>query len=269
MNIDAVVEELRIRGYEVEVRKIIKNSVELIGIEFNDPDSNVRPVIYYSSLEGSVSEMADQAIAQYEKARLETFDVDSIINEEFFRKHLTVALQRQSEENLVKKAYMDEMEQYMILAFGMMSIKITSQHLEYVQMTEEDAWKCAMANCINSTEIELYNDFLAELMESAGIPEELKEVIELPEESPVAIIRSNGGMKGASGVLNTSLIRDYAIKRGTNRIAWIPSSIHEGLLIPMSEEDDIEIYSQMVRETNESCVDPTEQLADKAYVIEV
>ena len=48
----------------------------------------------------------------------------------------------------------------------------------------------------------------------------------------------------------------------------MPSSIHE-VIIKAYRDDDIEIYSKMVREVNRVVVAEEEQLADRAYMIEI
>ena len=47
----------------------------------------------------------------------------------------------------------------------------------------------------------------------------------------------------------------------------IPSSIHEAILVPHTCESDLEMYASMVREVNETTVDPLERLVDRAYLL--
>ena len=49
----------------------------------------------------------------------------------------------------------------------------------------------------------------------------------------------------------------------------LPSSIHECLIMPYDENCDMDKLTNMVDEINLDHVDESEQLADKAYIIEV
>ncbi|MCR5675944.1 MAG: DUF5688 family protein [Lachnospiraceae bacterium] len=46
----------------------------------------------------------------------------------------------------------------------------------------------------------------------------------------------------------------------------LPSSVHEVLCLPCDNEEDAVRFSSMVREINESCVDPCERLSDHVYL---
>ena len=53
----------------------------------------------------------------------------------------------------------------------------------------------------------------------------------------------------------------------TNKIVVLPSSVHEMLLVPYTEEIDLDTFSDMVGQVNSSEVDPTERLVDRAFII--
>ena len=56
-------------------------------------------------------------------------------------------------------------------------------------------------------------------------------------------------------------------KHNTDKVVVLPSSVHEMLLVPYTEEIDIDTFSEMVEEVNTAEVDPTERLTDRAYII--
>jgi len=51
------------------------------------------------------------------------------------------------------------------------------------------------------------------------------------------------------------------------KIVVLPSSVHEMLLVPYTEEMSLEDFSAMVSEVNNTEVRPEERLTDRAYII--
>lgn len=92
---------------------------------------------------------------------------------------------------------------------------------------------------------------------------------DLEETAPLFIISNKSKIRGASAILNRKALAEFGKKYNTNKIVAIPSSIHEMLLVPYTEECDIDIFSKMVKEVNNTAVDPTEQLADRAFIIQL
>ena len=77
--------------------------------------------------------------------------------------------------------------------------------------------------------------------------------------------------RGASAVLNREAVKVFAEIENVKRIIVIPSSIHEMILIPCYENEDVEEElkrcSEIVELVNEEKVDPTERLTNRAYLI--
>lgn len=266
MNIfyETVLEEITRRGYEVVLREVTKNNVKHIGIQFTDKKSNMQPVVYIDHMEGDCADIAEKAITLFEKARVESLNVTEFMNYDFFKEHLSIALQRKSEEDIEKKPFLEDMEQYLILIWDGKTMRITSESLKYVGMNSEEAWQFAQKNLNNSTRIISMIEALAEI---AGNLEDMEML--LPD-NPMDIIQANNGHKGASGILNTELLREYAEKKGVNKLAFIPSSIHEGIIIPYNENGlSIEEIGEFVKLVNAEEVEPEDQLSDRAYIIEV
>ena len=71
-------------------------------------------------------------------------------------------------------------------------------------------------------------------------------------------------------MLNKKVMKAFANLVNTKKIMILPSSIHEMILIPCHHcEYDIESCSEIVKLVNENEVELTEQLTDRAYIIEV
>lgn len=86
---------------------------------------------------------------------------------------------------------------------------------------------------------------------------------------PVYILTNKGKYRGASAFLNKKALREICNKNNTTKLVAIPSSIHEFLIQPYDESLGISIdeFSKMVMEVNTLTVDPVDQLASRAFII--
>ena len=87
--------------------------------------------------------------------------------------------------------------------------------------------------------------------------------------TPLYVISNECKMKGASAILNKEALAQFARSHNTEDIIIIPSSIHEMLLVPYTEDMDLDYFSAMVREVNNTEVRPEERLTDRAYIVTV
>ena len=61
---------------------------------------------------------------------------------------------------------------------------------------------------------------------------------------------------------------DCWLKSARNtQIAILPSSIHEAILLELTEEISIDYLNDMVREVNATQVEPTDRLIDHAIIV--
>ena len=110
-------------------------------------------------------------------------------------------------------------------------------------LIEEELWRIAYQNTIDDTNIVSYMG--------------------------MAVITNKNKFLGASCVLNTDALKECMSAYGTNKIALIPSSIHEFILFPYDDEVDLAAFSCMVKEINRdaSIVKPYDCLADRIYTL--
>lgn len=263
---EEVLKAVKEAGYNATLKETVKNGVKLSGLNIMDPESNMAPVIYLDYLNGNAEEMAQKALEIYEDNRHIAIDVNEFMNREFFEEHITIALQRKSDEDLVKKTYLEDMEQYLVVMWDENCIKLRKQTLDYVGLEEDEAWKNAQKNLDESTKtFSLYANETIDFGIDFDLPEGIFE-----DAVPMYVIQANGGIHGVSGILNTRVVAEFAKEHDTNRIIFIPSSVHEGIIIPVDDDsEDIDTITRIVKEVNQEVIDPIEQLADRAYMIEV
>ena len=88
---------------------------------------------------------------------------------------------------------------------------------------------------------------------------------ELPDtdEAKMIIVTNKEKVNGAVAICDKELLSNIAREHNSNLVI-LPSSIHE-CIIHIDNNPDMEMYSNMVREINETQVEPEEVLSDHAY----
>ena len=272
MTREIIINELNNKGYNAIAQNAIKNGVELEGISIRD-NSNIAPVIYTEAIieraekeEKSLDEVVSAIVGIYESSRTVDLDVDSLFNRDFVLSHIFIGLQKDSTENLIKRSSgLDGIESYLYIRREKskdesFSVKVTDMFLAKARITLDEAWSNAEANTNAETKIESMAKVMSEMM---GF--EYNE--EMDEMTPFFILSNTCKMKGASAVLNRKVLSDFGERYHTNKIVVLPSSVHEMLIVPYTEDVELDTFSEMVGEVNYTEVDPTERLTDRAYII--
>lgn len=192
------------------------------------------------------------------------FNIENFFDTCFVFEHLKIGVQRRGNENIIKKfpEQLDGIESYLYIEHNDYFVKVHNDFLKAIGLEVNEAWEIAEKNTFAETVIQSMYKTLCELM-----GEEYNELIE-NDDMPY-VLSNKKRTKGASAILDKKALRDFAKRHGCKKIIAIPSSIHEFLIMPLSDSLTQEELNQMVKEANTTIVDPIEQLADKAYVIEI
>ena len=83
---------------------------------------------------------------------------------------------------------------------------------------------------------------------------------------PLFVVSNKEYYRGAASILNTGALKAFCRERNYKQLIVIPSSVNEMLICPDYGRQSQEEVSVMVREVNDTEVDPEEQLADRAYL---
>ena len=162
-----------------------------------------------------------------------------------------LGVQRTSNAEIAKKATeFDGIEQYLW-------VKIDEERSFKVpaSLESEPLWEAAKRNTFAETKIRSLAQVMSEL---AGF--------EIPEMEPVQYIVTNRtGFRGAACVLDKDAIRALGEKLGVTGFWVLPSSIHEVILAPFSDEFTKGDLDEMVRNVNATQVAYADQLGDHAY----
>ena len=82
------------------------------------------------------------------------------------------------------------------------------------------------------------------------------------------VISTKSGVKGAAAVLDKESMEAFAKKHHATKVAVLPSSIHEMILVTGADESEERALSAMVTDVNTTEVRPEERLTNKAYFME-
>ena len=273
MTREIIINELENRGYRAEAQNTIKNGVELEGIRIMS-ESPIAPVIYTEELikhaerDGkSLSDVVSAIINIYESNKTVDFNINELFDRDFILNHLYIGLQKESTEELVKRACaeLEGIESYLYIRRernegDSYSVKLTRQLLERADISEVEAWEYAEAHTYAETTITSMAKVMCEMM-NMEYSEDMEDM------TPFYVLTNTSKVKGASAILNKKILSEFGKKYHTEKIVAIPSSVHEFLILPYTEEMNIDDFSNMVNEVNVSEVDPTEQLGTKAFII--
>ena len=146
------------------------------------------------------------------------------------------------------------------------TIQITGEHLSMWNISAEEVYSIAMENgpvllppSISSIENCLKNT--GEISQSFRF-----DLSENP--IPMFVVTNIYQIHGAVTILYKNLLDQLVLNYGKN-LLFLPSSIHEFIFIPLSEEELSEYtpryFSKMIQEINETVLEDTEILSDHAY----
>ena len=268
MHRSEIIEALEKKGYQAKKHDVIKNSHMFKGITINT-GTRINPVIYTGLvLDGTetADEAADKVISIYETYKDAPIDANILSDREWIMDHLTIAFQRVSDEDLVKKPTEYEgIEQYLIIIYEnpyeSFSIKVTPGLLANARLPEFEAWGSGLIHLIDSSEIislkQMLSDTLNQTFSDNG-----------NDPMHIHVVTTSHRTKGAAAILNRGDLMEFAKNHDVDKLVVLPSSIHEMLVIPYDGSQDIDDFSRMVKEINATQVAPEERLTDKAYIIE-
>ncbi len=274
ITIEALTKELETRGYTVHLQDVVKNSIKLTGLTLRTSESErIAPCIYVDRIleEFQSPEKAADTIEQtLSSAKSISIEPDEIITRANILANAHIAVQRESEQELIKRSSpIDGIEEYVFIqgnttSDGMWSVKLLPSHLSMVDITEDEVWEAAERNTFTDEEISI-NSMQSILAEIIGMQDDLPEI-----DMPMYVITNRRKINGAVQIFNKEAIKKWADDRGFKRLIMLPSSVSEVIVIPADDNNmNLDELSEMVQQVNATQVSPEEQLADRAYVIDL
>ncbi|MCM1388532.1 MAG: DUF5688 family protein [Bacillus sp. (in: Bacteria)] len=274
--------------YQIEFREVVKNNdVCLHGIVISKKNSNIAPAVYI-----------DELYEEYEKGRTFgdiIYDIlrvykshakEQNMNMDFFTQFekakdriLYKLIQRETNAKLLQDvpyikwndlalvfyyAFEDE-------KFGHATILIRNAHLTMWKTDTASVYRIAKMNMLRLRPEEmlpikqLIQEFVDKGQGSGSdvmLPEEFHEAMK--QDVTMYVLSNRERMFGAATLLYSQSLKNLT-RRLNKNLVILPSSVHEVLLVPDDGITEKEFYQGMVKEVNDTQVEPEERLSYNVY----
>ena len=281
VSIESIVSALRTMRPDLEIstNETIKNKQKLQGITIKSPSARIAPNIYvenYISHFHDVDSIADAILNTYEEHKcFDGFNVSDILNKDFILSNVTVIMQQESDENLIKLPNISSRypgsEAYLAVvsqadAENTFSIKLTPQILQSANLSIEDdhLFEHALSNLKEQVVIASMFETLKQM---TGLPDDCE--MPLPFDDSMFVITNKSKTKGAASILCDDILKDFAKEHHVDSFWLIPSSVHECLIVLDNQNFNIDCLSQMVTSVNQTEVDKEDWLSSEAWLYTV
>ena len=255
-----IVETLRNEGIKAETEEIeiVKNGVPCKGIRVCKEGSNICPVVYYS--EQDTYEQFMTRVREALESDVPQISVKQLADLRYVRGHVYLAVQKRSEDDIVKKDYLN-LDLFMRIMLdlggqaGTGSAKVTPGLVEQLGVTTDELWRCASANS----------------HAGAGI-RNMAEILGLPDtdDEQSLYVATTGQLTGGASVLFfPDVFKQFCEDHGEVECYMLPSSTEEIIVLKGSAlaEGGISMGElvRMVQTINADQVDPVLQLEPAVY----
>lgn len=284
--IQAVANRLREKlgqEYHVEAVDVPKNNgVIFHGVSIRHKENNIAPCIYLDGYYGRYVDedmgpdaAAEEIVRTYrDNAEDIGFDVSLFTDYHNARPKLCGRLvntgkNREMLEDLPHREFLDLSLIYYVEVCGcdkgIASVLVHNSHMEQWGVSEEELYQAVTENMeqTDSGTIQNLAQTVAQMAGLEEIPAGLKN-----DTPPLYILSNRKRQNGAVQMLNKRMLKTAAKLFGKDFMV-LPSSIHEVLLVPVTEDiekkDYVVKFANMVREVNDTQVEDTEILSYHVY----
>lgn len=287
---DAVKETMG-TDYEVVFQEVTKNNgVCLHGVMITRKGSNVSPAVYIDELYKDYEEgrpfgdIVYDILCTYQRhAREINMDMEFFTRFERAKERILYKLiHRESNRKLLKEIpYLEWNDLALVFyysfedeRFGKAAILIRNSHLTMWGIDLNVLYEKAKENMLRLRPEEvmpikqLIQEFITQNTEQnrdendIELPEDFGEVLETG--SVMYMLSNRDRMFGAAALLYSEALKKLTQKLNRNLII-LPSSVHEVLLVPDDGVTRKEFYKDMVKEVNDTQVEPEERLSYNVY----
>lgn len=235
-----LVAELKEMGINAEATDVMKNGVVCEGIMIPD-GSNVNAVMYPNE-----ETTAQEVIEVINNANKKSINEEEIMREEYVRNRVKIGMMRSSAGDRVirKPSEFDGIDMFLYVDGDGFAYKLPANY-------PYDMWKFAEQN----TKADTVFVGMSEILFGMDMGNDM-----------LYVLTNKSKYRGAGCIIDKDTIRNKGIG---NKFYAIPSSIHEWILMPYSDDFTPENIREIIGAVNTEQVDPEEQLGDHAYILEV
>ena len=274
-------------GVRVSVQKVTKNNgLILTGLTIMDKTSNLAPTIYLDGYFNDyncgepMSDICRRILKVYEESKVtDNFDVTMVTDFGRARNRICCKLvnAERNAELLTDAPHVlieDLAMVFYILAtrdeFGTGTITVRNNILKMWDITTDQLYQLALENTQRlfrgrvSSMLNVMTEILADKLDEES-SSEFFDMMADDMAIPMFVATNTSKLNGAVVMLYDNLMKKFAEKVGGS-FYILPSSVHETLFIPCSDDMDIEYLRDMVRTVNATEVSEEEYLSDNVYL---
>jgi len=265
----------RIKDGNIAVHNVKKNNgIELIGITISQNDQNAVPTIYLDEYfenycnGQSMEQTVDEIMEVYERYRLkEQLDLSFLDHYEPVRERIFLkAVNTEKNQELLKEVpHKDFMDLSLIPYFtfeeaplGNASALIRNDFLKIWKVSAETVIQDALQNMKERYDYEF-------VPMSVLISRMIKEKEQIEGDKEFMYVLSPKKWNFGAALMAVSDIMENIAETIQSDYFVLPSSIHEIIVVPTENNDDLEKMTEMVTEVNRTSVDEQDFLSNRAY----
>lgn len=278
---DLVSEKIyELTGLEAVINENMKNNgVRLVSLNINSGDTNITPCIYmedyYTRYLGGedISEIVKDVIDVYETHKMESIDISWFTDWDKAKNNLKMQLVNFEKNydclnDMPHRKYLDLAIVYYVEMdgnnnnIGVGTVKVTNNHIKMWGVTEQDLYETALGN-IGEMSFRTITSVMADMI---GIDE--ADVPVSDADMPLYVLSNMSQMNGAAMLVDDKVLLEIGEKIGDYFV--LPSSIHESLILSISDSEEktisAEYLKNMVAEVNDTQVAENEILSYSVYI---
>lgn len=278
------------KEYKISLNQVIKNNDKIYDSLFIQTEKRcITPNIYLNPLYDYYQNGATiEAIMDYIKEHARESSSDHMIYNQYIesfenlKQNITFRIVNYEKnqkllENVPYRRYLDLAITYHLIVRndekGIGSVRVTKDHLKDWNMELSELERIAYKNTANMFPVVIQNieDIVCNRFE---LPFEMHEKdfdleyghkVELESEKAVSYVFTNDrGINGAATILYPGVLKTFA-KQQKSDFYILPSSIHEVILLPVTEDLEKDALAMMVRDINETHVAAEDVLSNHIY----
>ena len=266
MNIYNVKEIVENRGYVTD----IKNTPKGRGFMIGKPDINVSPVLYYERM--SIEDWSDEEVADYlikiaeKNMKNENIDTSLFTDWNFAKDRLHLcacSVGTQANDIVVDRFY--DIDKYVRVLVDLpdnndsiASVAINYAMLEQYGISADELFEQALKCSHGQYVINDMRDVLEQMF--GEVPSDLNGI-----DSRMIVLTTKNKIHGASAIFDNQILSQLAQNLGNKDFYILPSSIHEIIAVPASDEVNAQYLRSMVKEVNNNEVSKEERLSYSVF----
>ncbi len=262
---------------DIHIEEVYKNNgVKCTGLAICIKGENISPNIYleyYFSLyrQGSSQEEILELIRdEYNEARIRMIDDEYIeMTKEDLANNVFIKLVNYEKNEIVLREcphmrFLDLAITFRYLVKhdeeGIASALIKDIEMEKWEISVEELYQYAYENTRRL--------FPPEMKTISQVLNELTDGLNISDDNNLYVLSNEQGINGATCIMYEDLLHQLALDKGAN-IYILPSSIHEVILLPASDNTNSNQLVEMVKEINEFVVRDIDFLSDTVYLYDL